>query len=59
MNRNQWEHNGDCSKCRRKEYCSKECSAHKRAIKRVFAEAINQTPLKKRMDAVKAVLYNA
>lgn len=26
----QWELNGDCSKCRRKNYCSKPCTRHKR-----------------------------
>lgn len=26
----QWLLNGDCSKCRRKNYCSKECTRYKR-----------------------------
>lgn len=30
----QWKLNGNCEKCRRKEYCHTECGASKRATKR-------------------------
>lgn len=33
---NQWKLNGDCKKCRRKEYCSKPCGAKKKRDKRIM-----------------------
>ena len=35
MNDNeQWKHGGDCTKCRRQKYCSKECKASRNATER-------------------------
>lgn len=35
MNDNeQWKHDGDCTKCRRQKYCSKECGASRNATER-------------------------
>lgn len=28
MENEQWKLNGDCSKCRRRDYCSKPCTKH-------------------------------
>lgn len=30
----QWKLNGDCKKCRKVAYCTKDCAARKRGIKR-------------------------
>lgn len=32
MSNEQWKTDGDCSKCRRKSYCSHECKAHEKAV---------------------------
>ena len=32
----QWKTNGDCNKCRRAEYCNKECTARKQASERAL-----------------------
>lgn len=37
----QWKLNGDCNKCRRAEFCRKECTASKRASKRVLRNFAN------------------
>jgi radical SAM protein with 4Fe4S-binding SPASM domain len=31
-NSDRWKSDGKCSLCRRKEYCSKPCTAHKRRV---------------------------
>lgn len=42
----QWLLNGDCSKCRRENYCSKPCTLYKRKSKaimhRIVKNAINE-----------------
>lgn len=38
----QWKIMGDCSNCRRKDYCKKECAAHKRLAYQIFKEAITK-----------------
>ena len=47
---------GDCSICRRKNYCSKGCKENKRRQKRIIAEAFAQTPAGNQLLAMKAVL---
>lgn len=41
----QWKSNGDCSICRRKEYCRKSCSANEARMNRVIKVAINATSM--------------
>lgn len=38
----QWKLNGDCSKCRRENYCSKPCSANKKSVDLMIMSAINE-----------------
>lgn len=47
MNSNQWMHNGDCSKCRKKPYCTKQCSANKKALRKAITDAAYSTMLKR------------
>lgn len=51
-NSSQWLSNGDCSKCRRKNYCSRQCSASKKFM---MKEIINQTTLKKRIETINEI----
>lgn len=43
---NQWELDGDCSLCRRKNYCSKDCSRRKQFkksyVKSMFREVMHE-----------------
>lgn len=42
VNKNeQWLLNGDCGKCRRKKYCSKPCTRHKRETKAMIQGMIS------------------
>lgn len=34
-----WKSDGDCSICRRKEYCNKDCSAHQHRVNRMIKKA--------------------
>lgn len=45
FNNEQWKSDGDCSICRRKEYCRKSCSASEARMKRVIKVAINATSM--------------
>lgn len=36
----QWKLNGDCDKCRRAKYCTKECSASKKATQKLIRGAM-------------------
>lgn len=38
----QWLSNGDCNKCRRKNYCGKPCTQHARAMKRTTAMIVSK-----------------
>lgn len=42
MSNEQWKTNGDCSKCRRKKYCSKDCNAKKRALARLIKRSVSE-----------------
>ena len=48
-----WKSDGDCTKCRRKEYCSKPCKMFKRAymkaLDQAIAEKTHMNELKKAM----------
>lgn len=37
----QWKLSGDCSKCRRKSYCNKRCTAHIRYEKSILRNAVS------------------
>lgn len=49
-NGDRWLTDGDCTKCRRKKFCSKPCKRHKGAIQReitgMIAEAMINTMVK-------------
>jgi len=36
----QWKRGGDCEKCRRKKYCSKACTMHKKRVDAIVMEAV-------------------
>lgn len=53
--RDRWLIDGDCSKCRRKEYCGTECTASKR---RTRAELLRLIREKIGIDKIDRVLEN-
>lgn len=40
MSNEQWKDKGLCNECRRKNYCGKECTAHKRRVKYEMAKFV-------------------
>ena len=38
----QWKGDGDCDRCRRKEYCKTECKAHRKHVKEIQDALFNQ-----------------
>lgn len=54
--RDRWLIDGDCSKCRRKEYCGTECTASKR---RTRAELLRLIREKIGSDKIERVLENS
>lgn len=52
-NRDRWLTDGDCSKCRKKDYCGTECIASKRAINAFIRDRIRK---KLRSDKIEEVL---
>lgn len=45
----QWKLQGDCSKCRRKEYCRKQCSAAKKEVENTIKRAIYDSKIGRRI----------
>lgn len=43
MNNEQWKTDGDCSKCRRKNYCKEKCKAYKNGLLKDVSEAFFKT----------------
>ena len=41
-NNEQWNLNGDCSKCRRSSYCKKECKIHKVNTETFIKDAVRK-----------------
>ncbi len=39
-NSDRWLIDGDCSKCRRRQYCSKDCTKRKRSMNRMIRDFI-------------------
>lgn len=39
----QWDLNGECSKCRRQEYCHKTCKRHKERVTNIIKSHIYKT----------------
>lgn len=37
-----WKIDGNCENCRRKNYCSKPCTLHKRRTKAIISQAVNK-----------------
>lgn len=46
----QWRSEGDCNKCRRKKYCSKQCKARKLHNNYILQKAITSKPYKTFLD---------
>lgn len=52
-----WKTDGNCKECRRQKYCSKECTASKRAIRAFIQKVVNEKlsamtpPIKETYDA--------
>ena len=44
MSNEQWKNGGDCKECRRRRYCSKECTQHKKYRHRRMKEALYRNP---------------
>lgn len=45
MAEEQWKSGGNCSKCRRRPYCKKRCSAAKAALERAVIKGIARHPV--------------
>lgn len=54
-NNEQWKTDGNCSICRRKPYCKKACSAHKKSLQREIGRDFASTRLGSVILAVNAV----
>ncbi len=52
----QWKMGGDCSICRKRKYCNKECSQHKARVRRLVAAAFAQTKAGRMMNAMKKTM---
>lgn len=40
---NQWELNGDCAKCRRRNYCSRDCTAKRKKDQEILTKIVGNT----------------
>ena len=49
----QWQNEGNCKYCRRRDYCAKQCSANKRLVKLLVDNAIRQTKVAQALEAMK------
>lgn len=54
-NNEQWKSDGDCNICRRRTYCNKDCSAHRRGINRIISNAFVNSVAGKMLTAVTPV----
>lgn len=43
----QWKSNGECDKCRKQTYCTKQCSARKRRVQRIVNQTITNSMIKR------------
>lgn len=50
----QWKSGGNCSKCRRKSYCKKACSASKKSLRRDIMREFARTEAGSAMLAISA-----
>lgn len=59
----QWKSTGNCSICRRHNYCSKQCRANKAAMQATIEEVLNTIPsynaMKKALKDVKSRMKEA
>lgn len=46
MSNEQWLEDGDCSKCRRKNYCKKRCKRSRQAMRNTILDMFNKAMLK-------------
>lgn len=54
MNNEQWKLNGQCSICRRKSYCKKQCKANKENFKQeVFDSVMDNLSMKSKLSILK------
>lgn len=49
----QWQNEGNCKYCRRREYCTKQCSANKRLCKLLVQNAIKQSRIAQALESMK------
>ena len=40
---NQWELNGDCTNCRRRHYCSRDCTAKRKKDQEILTRIVGNT----------------
>lgn len=63
IDKEQWKSTGDCSICRRQNYCSRQCRANKAAMQVAIEEALNTIPsyiaMKKALKDVKSKMKEA
>lgn len=50
----QWKSEGNCSRCRRKPYCKKACTACKKSFRRDIANAFAQTEAGRALTVINA-----
>lgn len=53
----QWKLNGDCSKCRRANYCNKNCSARNKRINGIIQQALDEV-VSQEYPGLKQVIEN-
>lgn len=52
----QWKMGGDCSICRKRKYCTKDCTQHKAWVRRAIAAAFGRTKAGRMMNAMKKTM---
>ena len=56
-NPDQWKQGGDCSVCRRANYCRKRCREHKAFMQRAIRQVFAASKAGKIMNAIKKTMY--
>jgi hypothetical protein len=55
----QWKQGGDCSICRRKEYCRKACRQHHLWYQRAIAQIMAKSKAGRMLSAMKRTMHDA
>jgi len=56
-NSDQWKQGGDCSICRRKNYCRKDCKQHELWMKRAMAQIFAKSKAGRMLSAMKRTMH--